>query len=215
MQEIIAFNEQRAEIYWWLSSLFAKELTSEDLEHYQSYEIRTFLDGLAQTPELSKPMENVKTSLNQLMDREEAQLELAADFCGLFLSTPKSGALPYASMYVGKTGLLNDKPAQDMNALMSEYGISQRKEFNEPADHLAIQLDFLGNLIIRTNEQEKPELAEELMQAQLAFLKQHLLNWLPAFAKDCQERDKFGFYAAVSHLLLAFCQLDETFLIGE
>ncbi|GAL29228.1 chaperone protein TorD [Vibrio variabilis] len=36
MQEIKAFNEQRAEIYWWLSSLFAAELTDDELNKYHS-----------------------------------------------------------------------------------------------------------------------------------------------------------------------------------
>ncbi|MGF1807543.1 molecular chaperone TorD, partial [Aliivibrio sifiae] len=36
MNELTAFNEQRAEIYWWLSSLLANELTTEQLEQYNS-----------------------------------------------------------------------------------------------------------------------------------------------------------------------------------
>ncbi|NVP01939.1 molecular chaperone TorD, partial [Photobacterium damselae subsp. damselae] len=39
MQEFIAFNEQRAEIYWWMSSLFAHELTSENIQNYQGGEM--------------------------------------------------------------------------------------------------------------------------------------------------------------------------------
>lgn len=42
MQEVKAFNEKRAEIYWWFSSLFAKELSEKELETYHSVEIRSF-----------------------------------------------------------------------------------------------------------------------------------------------------------------------------
>jgi TorA specific chaperone len=215
MQEFIAFNEQRAEIYWWMSSLLARELTNEDLTEYHGDEMFTFLSGLGMTPELKEPVEAFRNAINTLKTREDAQLELAADFCGLFLSTPKSGALPYASMYVGESGLLNDKPAQDMNALMEEYGIAQRKEFNEPADHIAVELDFMGNLIIQANQEADEEKREALMQAQLAFVNGMLLNWIPAFVQSCKARDDFGFYAASVNLLLAFCQLDSAFLQGE
>ncbi|MGF1723721.1 molecular chaperone TorD [Photobacterium nomapromontoriensis] len=215
MKEFIAFNEQRAEIYWWMSSLFARELTEQDIEQYQNGEMATFLSGLAMTAELKASVETFRDALQRLDKRDDAQLELAADFCGLFLSTPKSGALPYASMYVGKSGLMNDKPAQDMNKLMDEYAIAQRKEFNEPADHLAIELDFMGNLIIMANQQSSEAAAEELMQAQLNFINTMLLNWLPLFAKEAKRHDKFGFYAAAAEMLLAFCQLDTAYLIGE
>lgn len=215
MQEFIDFNDQRAEIYWWMSSLLSRELTEDDLTEYLGGEMLTFLSGLGMTPELKQPVEAFRDALNRLETREDAQLELAADFCGLFLSTPKSGALPYASIYVGESGLLNDKPAQDMHKLMEEYSIAQRKEFNEPADHVAVELDFMGNLIILANQQESEEKAETVMQAQLDFINTMLLNWLPTFAKSCDSRDNFGFYAATVNLLLAFCKLDAAFLAGE
>ncbi|MGF1716627.1 molecular chaperone TorD [Photobacterium chitinilyticum] len=215
MQEFIAFNEQRAEIYWWMSSLLSRELTEDDIAEYHGDEMLTFLSGLGMTPELKQPVEAFREALNNLQTREDAQLELAADFCGLFLSTPKTGALPYASMYVGESGLLNDKPAQDMNKLMADYNIAQRKEFNEPADHVAVELDFMGNLIILANHQENEQKAEDVMQAQHKFIESMLLNWLPAFAQACSSRDKFGFYTAAVNLLVAFCQLDSAFLAGE
>ena len=215
MQEFIAFNEQRAEIYWWMSSLFARELSEADLHEYHGGEMYTFLSGLGMTEELKAPVDNFRAAITKSNARSDEQLELAADFCGLFLSTPKSGALPYASMYVGKTGLLNDKPAQEMHELMASFDIAQRKEFNEPADHLAIELDFMGNLIILGNQQQTEEQREALMQSQLSFINTMLLNWLPLFTKECQLRDQFGFYAAAANLLLAFCELDKKFLIGE
>ena len=215
MQEFIAFNEQRAEIYWWMSSLLARELTTEDFMEYHGDEMFTFLSGLGMTPELKQPVESFREAINRLKVREDAQLELAADFCGLFLSTPKSGALPYASMYVGESGLLNDKPAQDMNKLMEQYNIAQHKEFNEPADHIAVELDFMGNLIILANHQKNDEKREEVMQAQLSFVNNMLLNWLPIFSQACKSRDNFGFYTAAVDLLVAFCKLDSAFLTGE
>ncbi len=84
MQDIKAFNEQRAEIYWWLSSLFVKELSEHELEQYYTPAIRTFLSGLAENATLKPAIDKLVDALNRLQDKEDAQLELAADFCDSF-----------------------------------------------------------------------------------------------------------------------------------
>ncbi|CAE6906843.1 molecular chaperone TorD [Vibrio alginolyticus] len=215
MQEVKAFNEKRAEIYWWFSSLFAKELTDKDLEAYHSVEIRSFLAGLGENESLKLAVNNLVDALNRLQDREDAQLELAADFCELFLKTEKYGALPYASMYIGKSGLLNDKPAEEMAKLMADFGVQVDDKLNEPADHLAVELDFLGNMIIRSNEYEQEKHMEEAFVQQNHFIEHQLMSWLPQFSAKCHQLDEFGFYASVAQLLVAFCKLDSTYLTGE
>lgn len=215
MQEIKAFNEQRAEIYWWLSSLFAAELTDDELSKYHTPEIRSFLTGLGENPSLSEPIKAFVDTLNKLQVREDAQLELSADFCDLFLKTDKHGALPYASMYIGTSGLLNDQPAQDMADLLTRHGIAVNKDLNEPADHLAIELDFLGNLIIRSNELENEAHMNSALHEQAEFINRYLMSWLPKFAQKCQQFDEFGFYSAAANLLHAFCQLDLAYLTDE
>ncbi|MFB9214953.1 molecular chaperone TorD [Vibrio sinaloensis] len=215
MQEIKAFNEKRAEIYWWLSSLLAKELTEENLAHYHSPEIRSFLSGLGENEALKPAITKVIDALNRLLDREDAQLELSADFCDLFLKSDKDSALPYASMYIGKTGLLNDEPAREIETLMSQHGVQVDKNLNEPADHIAIELDFLGNLIIRSNELEQEHALEAALSEQETFIRQHLLSWTPAFSTKCQTLDDFGFYAAIVSLMVAFLELDCSYLKGE
>ncbi|WP_070967583.1 molecular chaperone TorD [Vibrio sonorensis] len=215
MQELKAFNEKRAEIYWWLSSVFARELTEADLEQYQSAEIRSFLSGLGENPSLKPATDKLVDALNRLNDRQDAQLELAADFCDLFLKSDKESALPYASMYVGESGLLNDKPAKEMESILEQHGIAVDKQLNEPADHIAIQLDFLGNLIIRSNELEQERHMEDAFAEQHEFIEQHLLNWLEPFTQKCTKLDEFGFYAAMVELTAAFLALDDHYLIGE
>lgn len=215
MQEIKAFNEKRAEIYWWLSSLFAKELTEENITQYHSPEIRSFLTGLGENEQLKPSIDRITDALNRLMDREDAQLELAADFCDLFLKSDKDSALPYASMYIGKSGLLNDTPAKEMEELMAKHGVEVDKNLNEPADHIAIELDFLGNLIIRSNEAQDEAKIEEAFAVQEQFIRQHLLSWMPQFSDKCQKFDEFGFYSAISAFATAFLALDRSYLLGE
>lgn len=215
MQEAKAFNEKRAEIYWWLSSLFARELTEDELTAYHTAEIRGFISGLGENPQLTEATSALINSLNQLQDRADVQLELSADFCGLFLATAKNAALPYASLYIGTEGLLNGKPALAMEQLMKDKDITKQEGFNEPADHLALELDFLGNLIVRSNEIDNENDFELALLEQKQFIEQHMLTWVPSFNAKCRQFDEFGFYAAVAQLLLAFLKLDCEYISGE
>ncbi|OBT15943.1 molecular chaperone TorD [Vibrio sp. UCD-FRSSP16_10] len=215
MQELKQFNEQRAEIYWWFSSLFSKELTEDDLAAYQSPDVRGFLAGLAENSELTQAVNRLVDALNRLLDRNDAQLELSADFCDLFLTSDKYAALPYASIYLDESKLLNGKPAQAMTALMLDKGIVIDKSFNEPADHLAIELDFLGNLIIRSNQLETEAHLEEAFAEQKAFIEEHLLTWILQFSENCTQYDEFGFYSSVAELLVKFCEIDSHYLTNQ
>ncbi len=126
MQELKILNEKRAEIYWWLSSLFFKELSEQDIARYHSAEVRTFLSGLADEQSLNREVKHLVEALNRLQNRQDAQLELAADFCDLFLKSDRDSALPYASVYTDK-GLLNGKPAQQMRELLGAHGLRLNK----------------------------------------------------------------------------------------
>ncbi|GAD78999.1 molecular chaperone TorD [Vibrio ezurae] len=215
MQELKQFNEQRAEIYWWFSSLFSKELTQDDLIAYQTPAVRGFIQGLAENESLFASATRLLTALDKLQQREDAQLELSADFCDLFLTSDKHAALPYASLYLEENKLLNGAPAQKMTQIMLEHGIEVDKGFNEPADHLAIELDFIGNLIIRSNQLEKQAHLDAALNEQKLFIEQHLLSWIPQFSENCTQYDEFGFYSAVAELLVNFCEIDCLYLSDE
>lgn len=208
MQELKILNEKRAEIYWWLSSLFFKELSEQDIARYHSAEVRTFLSGLADEQSLNREVKHLVEALNRLQDRQDAQLELAADFCDLFLKSDRDSALPYASVYTDK-GLLNGKPAQQMRELLGAHGVKVEQNLNEPEDHLAIQLDFLAHLAISANQIEHSAQLSLALQAQSDFISQHLLTWLPAFAERCTQFDAFGLYSTAARLALAFIQQDK------
>ncbi|HFG2013366.1 TPA: molecular chaperone TorD [Vibrio cholerae] len=208
MQELKILNEKRAEIYWWLSSLFFKELSEQDIARYHSAEVRTFLSGLADEQSLNREVKHLVEALNRLQDRQDAQLELAADFCDLFLKSDRDSALPYASVYADQ-GLLNGKPAQQMRELLGAHGVKVEQNLNEPEDHLAIQLDFLAHLAISANQIEHSAQLSLALQAQSDFISQHLLTWLPAFSERCTQFDAFGLYSAAARLALAFIQQDK------
>ncbi|WP_165311677.1 molecular chaperone TorD [Vibrio ziniensis] len=215
MKEIKAFNEKRAEIYWWLSGLFACELSSQDLSHYSSPEIYNFLAGLSENDHLAVSTHKLCATLKQLLKHEDAQVQIANSFYNLFLKCDGNSALPYASLYIDKSKMNNKTPAQAIAELMEQNGVHVQEQTNESYDHLAIELDFLGHLIIRSNELEKEARMEQALKFQADYIRHHLLNWIPDFSFDCASKDKLGFYSSISVLLVAFLELDLNYLTGN
>jgi TorA-specific chaperone len=177
MQEFMATSERRAELYWWFSTLFAAELSDEQIAEYDTYDVRSFLKSLSTLDPMREAVAELNDAIARLLVRTDRQLELAADFAGLFLVDPKQGALPYESLYRGEAKLLMQAPMAEMQARLDRLGINVSDKYKEPADHLAIELDLMGNLIIRAAEAKSAAERESWLDEQEALLHGHLLGW--------------------------------------
>lgn len=199
-RDVAALNETRASLYWWFATLLSKELEKEQLASYFSGEAADFIKQLELEPEFTIPVQKLKSALMTILPNNRPELELAADFSQLFLTDAKKGAPPYASVYISETGQLFEKPHQDMLLLFKQQGLAIDPDFNEPADHIAIQLDYLGNLILKD--------ADTISAAQVEFIEQKILNWLDLFVEATSKVNNSGFYQAVCLLLQAYIKQD-------
>ncbi len=191
-------QEQYACVYAWLALLFFREVDDEGLIQLQSAEIADWLAQLKRQPALAASVALLEQKIAALSLRQDAQLELAADFCGLFLMTDKKSALPYASQY----------PQQEpgmIKHLLLEAGMEVNDDFKEPTDHLAIYLELLSHLHFSLGESFQQRRMNKLRQKTLSSL----LEWLPEFTNNCLKHDPYGFYAALSQLLLAIIRFDD------
>ncbi|CEC01860.1 TorD protein [Salmonella enterica subsp. enterica serovar Paratyphi A] len=191
-------QEQYACVYAWLALLFFREVDDEGLIQLQSAETADWLALLKRQPALAASVALLEQKIAALSLRQDAQLELAADFCGLFLMTDKKSALPYASQY----------PQQEpgmIKHLLLEAGMEVNDDFKEPTDHLAIYLELLSHLHFSLGESFQQRRMNKLRQKTLSSL----LEWLPEFTNNCLKHDPYGFYAALSQLLLAIVRFDD------
>ncbi|EBM6028489.1 molecular chaperone TorD [Salmonella enterica] len=191
-------QEQYACVYAWLALLFFREVDDEGLIQLQSAEIADWLALLKRQAALAASVALLEQKIAALSLRQDAQLELAADFCGLFLMTDKKSALPYASQY----------PQQEpgmIKHLLLEAGMEVNDDFKEPTDHLAIYLELLSHLHFSLGESFQQRRMNKLRQKTLSSL----LEWLPEFTNNCLKHDPYGFYAALSQLWLAIVRFDD------
>lgn len=202
--------QQRAAVYGWFSSLYAKELPAATLAAYEAGELVTLLEGLRRIG-LEGPSQRLQQAFDSLREVPHAHLELAADFAHAFLLDAKAGALPYASCYTGKTQEFFGEAEQRMRSFLEQSALALQEEFKEPADHLAIYLAVMVKLIEQADTSGMPTPVQALDQA--AFLQDGLMSWLALFVDKCQQVEtRFDVYPALATLLLAFVQQDLLFL---
>lgn len=201
--------EARAGIYWFFASLYAAELEQSGLDSLVRGEGWQLLQGLAQEPELTKVCSALQQALQDLAEQSDALLLLRAQFTQLFLLDYKSAAPPYASVYSSSEHLLFQEPHRLMSDLLANQGLEVSSGFNEPADHLAIELDYLGNLILRGLEQP----FSQALQEQLDFIDHQLLSWYPDFAARVLQLEAKGVYPALTKLLGGFLRQDRDWLL--
>lgn len=193
-------NEARASLYWWFATLLTKELKKDQLTKYFTGEGVNLLDQLEREPAFATSVQKIKSALTTVLPTNKPELELAADFCQIFLTDSKAGAPPYASVYLSKSGQLFEQPHQDMVELLTKQGLEMDPNFKEPADHIAIQLDYLGNLIMKDGE--------GVSNAQIDFIETHILSWLDRFVQATATVKNTGFYQGVCQLLQVYIEQD-------
>ncbi|MCS6827333.1 MAG: molecular chaperone TorD family protein [Caldilinea sp.] len=126
--------------------------------------------------------------------------EEAAAFHTLF----GMNVFPYQSVFLDPDGLLGGAETDRVRAGYRRMGFIV-DEANEPADHLAHELDalaFLCQAEAEAQEDNRLDIAAHVQQLQANFLDEHLLRWLPAFAAAVQ-RQAAPFYAELVELTLA------------
>jgi TorA-specific chaperone len=215
-QEISEEKAARAVVYNFLSSLFAKEVTSDLVVQLTSAQGQSFLNSLALEPSLTGSIDGIKAKFATL-NNEESLLELAADFCGLFLVDGRTSVSPYAGQYVNakpsenqseESGSRKKKDCvelfgelhQKVTEFLTDSKLQVHSDFPEPGDHIAVILAYIAHLCVTAETKE-----------QLNFIKCYLMTWLSDFTQKVNEHDHGLFYCYVADLTLAWLKVDTEF----
>lgn len=141
---------------------------------------------------------------------EHEPIDLAEDaadeFTRLFLGPMAPEVHPYESYYL--TGKLFDRPLVAVRGFLQKVGVERREDYPEPEDSLAFELEVMRQLIARQRAEQNPDGEARWVHLQAAFLKQHLLVWAPACARDLEEARGARLYRGVARLLRGFLELE-------
>ena len=141
---------------------------------------------------------------------EAALVDLAADYSRTFIGNGTdsyAAAYPMESVHAGRKRLLMQAARDEVLAVYRAYGLEKTGHLRDGEDHIAYELEFMqflaGRCAAALREGDE-EAAESLARAQLNFLDDHLLNWVPKLTAQMRHFCKTDFYAGVSRLTFGF-----------
>ncbi|MEM3906369.1 MAG: molecular chaperone TorD family protein, partial [Nitrososphaerota archaeon] len=147
-EEFLSLLNNRRVIYWILARICEREIKDQFLREFISQNNPILkLDSLSDIdPEIMQGIEMIKNYVANAVKRDlkEVELELAVDYANVFLGVKKKPPHPSESVY--KTGLLMQEPYDEVLHAYWEAGVDVVKDFKEPADHIAIELQFMSYL---------------------------------------------------------------------
>lgn len=217
LEEITTVSQIRAAFYSYFSKLFKEPvqedfigLTEQFMPHFK--QLAEFV-GSKEIDKAVKDMESYLKLEKSLKDQQAHLDELNRQFTGLFLlgrnSIPTS-----ASVYLSSEKLLKREPWERACRTYRARGFKLPENFNEPEDHIAMELLYLqklSDLMISVIEKDMTDKIEEILKEQKKFIDEEVLTWIPDFAKltlKHAETSKAILYGAAGVIISEFLQYD-------
>jgi len=204
--------QKRQTIYAFLKGVYEKELPKEFLAEMpgKMKPLLTIAEAFPNT-ESKKALKELVQFIDTFpsQDLNDLDIRLAADYAGLFLSTRKVPPHPSESVY--RDGTLMQFSRDEVLKTYWSFGVDKKKEFTEPEDHIAVELNFIMYLCEKAIEALKNGDAKEArryIQGQKDFLEGHLVKWVPKLVKDILSTAQTPFYKAIAVLTKEYIEMD-------
>lgn len=206
-ENLIEFCRNRGCVYALLSRCYEKEV---DAVFAHEFAAAASLDS--DDPALAQGFAALQRDLDSCDDDEIEQLAVAFNrvFFGMGPRTAQK-AFPYESVYTSPGGLMMQEAYTQVKLVYRAARFQKNPAFTEPEDHLAVELAFMArlcDLAAEALEAGEAEAAEAALRDQLAFIREHLLNWIEPFASDAREAAGGGFYADLAAFTEAYLKAD-------
>jgi TorA maturation chaperone TorD len=207
-------QEARGAIYGFFSALFQKPLTSEELGRILDEEAASALQFLFHDCGADKVFKGLKRRLEKSGTYME---ELIMDYEALFRVPGRQFVHPYESAYRTSMAVNDTKTRPVMDASLTKEvqevyeneGLEAAPGFDENADHLAAELEYMSHLCrIRAAHlgQSNHEAARLYEKKQDAFLCEHLACWVDPCMRKVEENASTPFYRTFAIFLRSFLE---------
>jgi putative dimethyl sulfoxide reductase chaperone len=200
----ISRENRRSDCYRLLAACFYPPEQDQLLEEKICLDLAAALNGLY--PEATAGRDAM--FMHQQLT-ETAGMELRIDHAALFVGPYKLKAPPYGSVYLEKGyGLMGDTTLAAMSCY-AENGLELT--LREPADHIAVELEFMHYLSFLSSAalaEADQEETTRLAQRQQRFLAEHLGAWAPIFCVAVKNGAKTLYFKALADCLQAFLEAE-------
>jgi anaerobic sulfite reductase subunit A len=171
------------------------------------------MPGLKGDKDLQTAFEELSTYLQSINENriEEARLELAVDYAKLFLGVGGKVPHPSESVYTCEDRYMMQYPSDEVLQMYWNAGADKVKEYPEPADHIAVELQFMAYLcrkIAEALESDETNGVLTNLKMQKDFVNNHLVTWIPKLTQDILASSKIDFYRGIARITNRFIFLE-------
>ena len=184
----------QSEVYGFLARLFAKSLEGTALERLVLH-----ADGHA-GENLAGPVAELLEPLRAESDRDELATRLATEHTRLFRGVREGYGPPPPYESLWREGRLMGDGTVNVARAYIEAGFEPDPAWG-PCDHLVDELSFLGALANAEEQAARFDDHEEanwLSDRRRAFLRDHVLTWVPDYCVVLEEDTKEPYYRALA-----------------
>lgn len=208
----------RIALYSFLSRAFRKEVDDQFLQMIRAMsDTIRILASQQEEEEFSQASSELAKFSRQVEEasgkaRDDLLIDLAAEYAGLFLNAGPKPVFLVESVYLTQDHLLYGKPYFAVLDAYRVLGFDKVKDFKEPEDHVAVELEFMAhlcNFALRALEEANLEYAKGYLKNQEEFLTDHLSKWVPELAHGLKETSSTTFYRAMAYLLNGFIRMEK------
>lgn len=216
-RHFVQLSRQRAALYHRIARLVLAPPDEDAVSDLRRGAGRAFLDLLAAAPGAGTAVAAMRGVLEHGTARQAAA-RIGAAHALLFdgAGGPES-VPPYRSVFSDPSGLLCREATAQMERLLRQHRLRLDPHVHEPADHLAIQLEAMAQLVLRSAEAVEcgdlpPDETDPLLDEQASFAAAQLASWMPALAARIAGADPTGWHAGLAAALAAFVESDLAYL---
>ena len=225
LEEQRSINLAREGLYSFLARSFKFEVDNEFLTMIVA--VQPVLERLASAQggiELKKASDLLsalgsKAATLEGSERKNLLTDLAIEFSALFVNpgqqVGRKRVMPWESAYFTSPPRMFGPPFHEVVEAYRLAGFEKPKEYKEPEDHIALELEFMAHLARLTTasiDNTKPEFGVGYLKLQKEFLTDHLLRWVGKFSKEVMENSvkrEIDFYYALAMMLESYIKLDD------
>ena len=190
-EDALAVEQRRANTYSLLAALFQPPDEGG-------------LDRLTETD-----VESVSIAVDALVDAAADANDLKLDHAGLFVGPFELGAPPYESVYVDSESQVMTESTAQVQTEYTEAGVDI--DIDEPADHVAAELEFTFLLVateVEALDAGEFEAVTHYLERQYEFLVEHLGRWISELADNVREHADTEFYRLLADETQEFVESD-------
>lgn len=191
--ELLADEERRANSYKLLAECFQ---TPDE-------ELITLIEDIEREEDLRLAVQSITDEVPE--DIESLRVEYAKLFVGPF----EVLAPPYGSVYLDNSERVMTESTMDVMDRYREVGLDT--DIDEPADHVAAELEFMYVLVVREIEaisKSNHDDAVEYLRRQQDFLNRHLGRWIADFTDEVTDYAETDFYRTLARETESFVTND-------